>query len=191
MEVELDNFYFGPTVIEATPGQAFKVELFNEGAAPHTFTIDSLSHRRDARPRGEEEITITAPAAAGTVAVLLPVPPGVAEHAGGVSSPRAVDDGPAVPFAHERRRWSAGPRLVPRPLRAPRDAVLRRHPVDRARGVPRPPVDRPAGRRVPGAHRQPGHGEGPGRRGQGQARPAPVAVSAAAAAPCSPSRSWW
>ncbi len=43
MELELDNFYFGPTVVEATPGQTFKVELFNEGGAPHTFTIDSLS----------------------------------------------------------------------------------------------------------------------------------------------------
>ena len=68
MEVELDNFYFGPTVIEATPGQSFKVELFNEGSAPHTFTIDSLSIDEQLAPDARKEITISAPAAAGTVA---------------------------------------------------------------------------------------------------------------------------
>ncbi len=67
MEVELDDFYFGPTVIEATPGQAFEVELFNEGAAPHTFTIDSLSIDQRLDPGARMNITITAPAATGTV----------------------------------------------------------------------------------------------------------------------------
>jgi plastocyanin len=68
MEVELDDFYFGPTVIEATPGQVFKVELFNEGAAPHTFTIDSLNVDQQLGPDERKEITVTAPAAAGEVA---------------------------------------------------------------------------------------------------------------------------
>ncbi len=67
MEVELDNFYFGPTVIEAKVGQAFKVELFNEGGAPHTFTIDSLSIDVRLDPDQKMEITVTAPSAAGTV----------------------------------------------------------------------------------------------------------------------------
>ena len=68
MEVELDNFYFGPTVIEATAGQTFKVELFNEGGAPHTFTIDSLDVDVTLAPEERMEVTITAPGTAGTVA---------------------------------------------------------------------------------------------------------------------------
>jgi plastocyanin len=67
MEVELDDFYFGPTVIEATPGQAFKVELFNEGGTPHTFTIDSLAINVTLSPEQRMEVTITAPEEAGTI----------------------------------------------------------------------------------------------------------------------------
>jgi plastocyanin len=67
MELELDDFYFGPTVVEATPGQTFKVELFNEGGAPHTFTIDSLGIDVQLAPEQRMEISITAPSAAGTV----------------------------------------------------------------------------------------------------------------------------
>ncbi len=67
MEVELDDFYFGPTVIEATPGQAFKVELFNEGGTPHTFSIDSLAINVTLSPEQRMEVTITAPTEVGTV----------------------------------------------------------------------------------------------------------------------------
>lgn len=67
MELELDDFYFGPTVVEATPGQSFKVELFNEGGAPHTFTVDSLNIDEQLAPGDRKEITVNAPAAAGTV----------------------------------------------------------------------------------------------------------------------------
>jgi len=67
MELELDNFYFGPTVIEATPGQTFKVELFNEGGAPHTFTVDSLGIDVTLAPEERKEVSITAPGTAGTV----------------------------------------------------------------------------------------------------------------------------
>jgi plastocyanin len=67
MEVELDNFYFGPNVIEATPGQTFKVELVNEGEASHTFTIDSLGIDVTLAPEAKMEVSITAPSAAGTV----------------------------------------------------------------------------------------------------------------------------
>ncbi|MEA2715972.1 MAG: hypothetical protein QOI99_289 [Actinomycetota bacterium] len=67
MEVELDNFYFGPTVIQATPGQTFKVDVANDGSAPHTFTIDSLNIDVQVAPGAKSEVTITAPSAAGTV----------------------------------------------------------------------------------------------------------------------------
>jgi plastocyanin len=67
MEVEVDNFYFGPNVIKATPGQTFKVALANEGGATHTFTIDSLGIDVTLAPEQKMDVTITAPSAAGTV----------------------------------------------------------------------------------------------------------------------------
>ena len=41
-EVELDDSYFGPTVLEGQPGQSLTVSLHNEGKLPHTFTIDGV-----------------------------------------------------------------------------------------------------------------------------------------------------
>jgi len=39
-ELELDDFYFGPTVLEGEAGQTLTLTLHNEGEAPHTLTID-------------------------------------------------------------------------------------------------------------------------------------------------------
>jgi plastocyanin len=41
-ELELDDFYFGPTILEGEAGQSLTVSLHNEGDAPHTFTIDGV-----------------------------------------------------------------------------------------------------------------------------------------------------
>jgi plastocyanin len=39
-QLELDDFYFGPTVLEGAAGQRLTLTLHNEGGASHTFTID-------------------------------------------------------------------------------------------------------------------------------------------------------
>lgn len=39
-EVEVDDYYFEPTVLEGEAGQSLSVSLHNEGAVAHTFTID-------------------------------------------------------------------------------------------------------------------------------------------------------
>ena len=39
-ELELDDSYFGPTVLEGEAGQELSLGLHNEGGLPHTFTID-------------------------------------------------------------------------------------------------------------------------------------------------------
>ena len=59
VELELDDFYFGPTFIKATPGQQIKIELHNEGAAPHTFTMAGVDE--ELQPGAKKTITITAP----------------------------------------------------------------------------------------------------------------------------------
>lgn len=38
--VELDDFYFDPTVLVGSPGQRLTVDLVNEGDMPHTFTVE-------------------------------------------------------------------------------------------------------------------------------------------------------
>ena len=59
MELELDDFYFGPTYIKATPGQRITVVLHNEGDAPHTFTMGTVDE--ELQPGAKRTITITAP----------------------------------------------------------------------------------------------------------------------------------
>ena len=41
LAVELDDSYFAPTYIKGTPGANITLDLTNEGALPHTFTVDS------------------------------------------------------------------------------------------------------------------------------------------------------
>jgi plastocyanin len=57
LEVELDDFYFAPTVLEGEAGQSLTVTLFNEGDAPHTFTVDELDIDQELQP-GDEDVTV-------------------------------------------------------------------------------------------------------------------------------------
>lgn len=41
LAVELDDFYFEPTVITGAPGQTLILHLVNEGSAAHTFTLEA------------------------------------------------------------------------------------------------------------------------------------------------------
>lgn len=59
VELEMDDFYFEPTVLEGEAGQTLKVELENEGAATHTFTVDELGVDEEvpSGDKGEAEVT--------------------------------------------------------------------------------------------------------------------------------------
>lgn len=64
MEVELDDFYFGPTFVKATPGQRITLELKNEGKSTHTFTSPGLGNvDEQLAPGASKTITVTAPQA--------------------------------------------------------------------------------------------------------------------------------
>ena len=59
VEMELDDFYFGPTFLKAKAGQKLSLKLKNEGSAPHTFTTaggldEALS------PNDEKTVQVTA-----------------------------------------------------------------------------------------------------------------------------------
>jgi plastocyanin len=54
--LELDDFYFEPTVLEGEAGQSLTVTMFNEGDAAHTFTIDELDIDQELQP-GDKDVT--------------------------------------------------------------------------------------------------------------------------------------
>jgi plastocyanin len=57
LDVEVDDFYFAPTVLEGEAGQSLALTLSNEGDAPHTFTIDALDVDEELDP-GTEDVTV-------------------------------------------------------------------------------------------------------------------------------------
>jgi plastocyanin len=61
LELELDDFYFGPTFVQAQPGAAVTVTLTNEGDAPHTFTIDDLDIDEEVEPGDSRDVEVTLP----------------------------------------------------------------------------------------------------------------------------------
>ncbi|MET0902518.1 MAG: cupredoxin domain-containing protein [Acidimicrobiales bacterium] len=61
VEMELDDFYFGPTFTQAEAGSTVTVSLFNEGDTTHTFTIDSLGIDEELAPEATLEVEVTLP----------------------------------------------------------------------------------------------------------------------------------
>lgn len=60
-ELELDNFYFGPTVLDGDAGEALTLSLHNEGSASHTFTIDGAGVDEELQPGAEGSVDVTFP----------------------------------------------------------------------------------------------------------------------------------
>ena len=65
-DVELDENYFSPTVLEGSAGQRFTVRLKNEGGTAHTFTIDEQRIDEELQPNEESTVRVTFPRS-GTV----------------------------------------------------------------------------------------------------------------------------
>jgi plastocyanin len=61
VEMELDDNSFEPTFIKAAPGQTVTVELENEGANPHTFTLDDDSSAEEVAPGEKATVEVTVP----------------------------------------------------------------------------------------------------------------------------------
>jgi plastocyanin len=60
-EVELDDFYFEPTVLRGKPGSQVTLELKNEGSTEHNFSIDSESINKDVEAGEDAKVTVTFP----------------------------------------------------------------------------------------------------------------------------------
>jgi plastocyanin len=63
VEVEMDDFYFGPTVLTGTPGQKLTIELKNESKAGtlHNFSLSEQSIDQDVQADQSAEVTVTFP----------------------------------------------------------------------------------------------------------------------------------
>ncbi len=61
VEVELDDDYFEPTVLEGKAGERVTLELKNEGGSEHNLTIDELQIDQDVEPGDETELEVTFP----------------------------------------------------------------------------------------------------------------------------------
>lgn len=60
-EVELDDYYFEPTVLEGNPGAKVELELANEGNEEHNFSIDSQNIDQDVEAGESAKVTVTIP----------------------------------------------------------------------------------------------------------------------------------
>jgi len=65
IEIEADDFYFGPTFVKVQPGEKVRVTLSNEGNASHTFTSDSLGVDQQVAPGKKAKFTVTVPSDGG------------------------------------------------------------------------------------------------------------------------------
>ena len=61
VEVELDDDYFEPTILEGEPGQTVTLELMNEGNSAHTLTISDQGVDQEVQPGDEAEVDVTFP----------------------------------------------------------------------------------------------------------------------------------
>jgi plastocyanin len=61
LELEADDNYFKPTFIEAEAGAKLTLTIKNEGAAQHTFTIDSAKIDEEIAPDDEVKVDVTVP----------------------------------------------------------------------------------------------------------------------------------
>jgi plastocyanin len=60
-EVELDDNYFEPTVLEGKPGENALLELKNEGGTEHNFTLEDQSIDEDVEAGEETEVMVKIP----------------------------------------------------------------------------------------------------------------------------------
>jgi plastocyanin len=67
LKVEMDDFYFSPTVLTGKPGQKITLELENEGKVEHNLTIESEHINRDVEAGESAMVDVTIPKS-GTVA---------------------------------------------------------------------------------------------------------------------------
>lgn len=60
-QIELDDYYFAPTVLKGKPGQKVTLQLRNTSGTEHNFTIDAQHVDTDLQPGKQATVTVTIP----------------------------------------------------------------------------------------------------------------------------------
>jgi len=61
VDVEQDDYYFGPTVLTGTAGQKVTITLDNHGTALHNFTLTDQGIDQDVQPGSSGTVSVTFP----------------------------------------------------------------------------------------------------------------------------------
>jgi plastocyanin len=61
VDLELDDFYFAPTVLTGSAGETLTVHLENEGDAEHNFSLSDQGIDQDVEAGEEAEVNLTFP----------------------------------------------------------------------------------------------------------------------------------
>jgi len=62
LELEADDYYFGPTFLRGNPGQKLTLMIENEVSTLHNITISALGIDKDIPPKGKVQLNVTFPA---------------------------------------------------------------------------------------------------------------------------------
>ena len=60
-DLELDDFYFSPTVLNGTAGKSLTLHLENEGSTEHNFSVSEQGIDQDVEAGEKAEVTLTFP----------------------------------------------------------------------------------------------------------------------------------
>ena len=61
IDVEADDYYFGPTFVKVKPGEKVTITLKNEGSTEHTFTSDALNIDQQLSAGKSKKFAVTVP----------------------------------------------------------------------------------------------------------------------------------
>ena len=61
LDLELDDFYFEPTLLTGTAGQTVTIELENEGDAKHNFSLPDQAVDQDVESGQKAQVEVTFP----------------------------------------------------------------------------------------------------------------------------------
>ena len=59
--LEVDNFYFAPSILRGRPGEKLKLEISNDAKVPHNFTLSDQHINQDLAPGQKVSVTVTFP----------------------------------------------------------------------------------------------------------------------------------
>ena len=61
LDLELDDFYFEPTVLTGSAGESLTLHLENEGSTEHNFSVTDQGIDQDVEEGEDAEVTVTFP----------------------------------------------------------------------------------------------------------------------------------